>query len=68
MQQYAGQLQEKLDLEKIVTAKVAAFSTDKLESMLFQIMSNEFRFVELVGAVLGFLIGLLQVALTFFTV
>lgn len=67
MKQYAGQLKEKLDLEKIVTAKVAAFSTDKLESILFQIMSREFRFVELIGAVLGFLIGLLQVTLTFFT-
>lgn len=67
MSQYAGQLKEKLDLEKIVTEKVAAFSSDKLEDILMQIMAKEFRFVELVGAILGFLIGLLQVAITHLT-
>ncbi|HMP92536.1 MAG TPA: DUF445 family protein [Phnomibacter sp.] len=64
MQQYAGELKEKLDLEKLVVDKVSAFSSDKLESILFSIMAREFKFVELVGAILGFLIGLLQVGLT----
>ncbi|HEU4573519.1 MAG TPA: DUF445 family protein [Chitinophagaceae bacterium] len=64
MKNYAGSLKNELDLEKIVTAKVAAFSTDKLEAILYQIMAKEFRFVEIIGAVLGFLIGLFQVLLT----
>jgi uncharacterized membrane protein YheB (UPF0754 family) len=49
-----------------VTQKVAGFSSDKLEQILIAIMSKEFRFVEIIGGVLGFLIGLLQVILTFF--
>ena len=53
-----------LDIEKIVTDKVSAFSSDKLEEILNAIMSKEFRFVEIIGAVLGFLIGLLQILLT----
>lgn len=53
-----------LNVEKIVTDKVIAFSSDKLEDILMSIMKKEFKFVELVGAVLGFLIGLLQVLLT----
>jgi uncharacterized membrane protein YheB (UPF0754 family) len=65
MKNYMGKLKADLDLEKIVTSKVAAFSTDKLESILYQIMSKEFRFVEIIGAVLGFVIGLLQVLITF---
>lgn len=61
MQRYMGNLQQQLDLERIVVEKVAGFSTDKLESILVSIMSKEFRFIEVLGAVLGFIIGLLQV-------
>ena len=64
MKQFAGNMKDELDLESIVTQKVSAFSSDKLEEILMQIMSKEFRFVEVIGAVIGFLIGLLQVAIT----
>ena len=64
MQRYMGHLQKELDLERIVIEKVASFSTDKLESILTSIMSREFRFIERLGAILGFIIGLLQVLLT----
>lgn len=67
MQQYMGTLQNELDLEKIVTDKVSKFSSDKLEDILNQIMSTEFRFVEIIGAVLGFIIGLVQVLITMAT-
>jgi uncharacterized membrane protein YheB (UPF0754 family) len=64
MGNYMGKLKDQLDLEKIVVDKVASFSSDKLESILNQIMSKEFKFVEIIGGVLGFIIGLLQVLLT----
>jgi uncharacterized membrane protein YheB (UPF0754 family) len=67
MEQYMVNLQSQLDLEKIVIQKVQGFSTEKLEDILQQIMSKEFRFVEVIGAVLGFIIGLLQVAITLLT-
>lgn len=67
MQRYMGHLQQELDLEQIVIKKVASFSSDKLEDILQSILSKEFRFVELIGAVLGFIIGLLQVLLTVLT-
>ena len=66
MKQYAANLKTELDLEQIVITKVAAFSSDKLEEVLYQIMSKEFRFVEIIGAVIGFLIGSLQVIFTYF--
>ncbi len=62
--QFTGKLSTSIDIEKIVTDKVANFSSDKLEEILFSIMSKEFRFVEIIGGVLGFIIGLLQVVLT----
>jgi uncharacterized membrane protein YheB (UPF0754 family) len=57
-------LQQDLDIEKIVVDKVKGFSSDKLEEILNAIMSKEFRFVEIIGAFLGFIIGLIQVLLT----
>ena len=67
MKQYMTTLQTELDMEQIVTDKVGRFSSDKLEEILNQIMSTEFRFVEIIGGVLGFLIGIVQVLLTLLT-
>jgi uncharacterized membrane protein YheB (UPF0754 family) len=67
MKQYMHKLQDDLDLEKIVVDKVGSFSSDKLEEILNQIMSTEFRFVEIIGAVLGFVIGIVQILLTLAT-
>lgn len=64
MQQYVHNLQHDLDLERIVVDKIANFSSDRLESMLNQILTKEFRFVEVIGAALGFLIGVVQILLT----
>lgn len=64
MQQYSSNLRQSLDLEKIVIEKVSGFSSDKLESILLQIMAKEFRFVEIIGGVIGLFIGLIQVAIT----
>lgn len=55
-----SKLEGSLDIEKTVSEKVAAFSTDKLEQILFSILKKEFRFIEVIGAVLGFLIGVAQ--------
>jgi uncharacterized membrane protein YheB (UPF0754 family) len=57
-------LKDELNVEKMVIEKVSAFSSDKLEEILKAIMSREFRFVEILGGVLGFIIGLIQVLLT----
>jgi uncharacterized membrane protein YheB (UPF0754 family) len=64
MGNYMGTLKEQLDLEQIVVDKVASFSSDKLESILNQIMSKEFKFVEVIGGVLGFIIGLVEILIT----
>jgi len=64
MKNYVANLRNDLDLERIVVDKIAGFSTDRLEAMLNQFLTKEFRFVEVIGAILGFLIGLLQIMLT----
>ncbi len=60
---FIGHLEKNMDVEAVVREKVAAFSSDKLEEMLLGIMKREFRFIEGVGAVLGFVIGLAQLGI-----
>ena len=62
----SGELEKELDVQGIVEEKVSAFSSDKLEEILFSIMRREFKFIEVVGAVLGFFIGLMQILLLSF--
>jgi uncharacterized membrane protein YheB (UPF0754 family) len=61
MKGYMAKLQKDLDLEKIVTEKVAGFSSEKLENILQQITKKEFQFLEVVGGFFGLLIGVIQV-------
>jgi uncharacterized membrane protein YheB (UPF0754 family) len=60
LNKYSEKLEKDIDIEKIVAQKVSAFSSDKLEEILFSIMKKEFKFIELLGGVLGFLIGIIQ--------
>ena len=61
--QYADNLSQNINVEKIVTDKINNFSSDKLEEILQAVMKKEFRFIELIGGVFGFLIGLVQMML-----
>jgi uncharacterized membrane protein YheB (UPF0754 family) len=60
---YVQNLQADLDLENMVAAKIAAISPDKLEAKLYQALAKELRLIQIFGAALGFLMGLIQVSL-----
>ena len=60
---FVSHLEKNMDVETVVREKVEAFSSDKLEEMLLGIMRREFRFIEGVGAVLGFVIGWIQIGI-----
>ena len=67
MKSYMNKLEHDLDLEKIVTEKVAGFSSGKLEDILNQITKKEFKFLEVIGGLFGLLIGVAQVLVGYFT-
>ncbi len=62
--QYTDSLSKRIDIEKMVTDKVAGFSSDKLEEILEAVMKKEFWFLEVVALVLGLIIGLIQMGLS----
>ena len=66
IESYANKLKNEVDVKAIVYDKVVNFSSDKLEEILVSIMKKEFKFIELLGGVLGFLIGLIQLLIVFF--
>jgi uncharacterized membrane protein YheB (UPF0754 family) len=59
----AVKMEESVDIQALVREKVQAFSSNKIEELLVGFMEQEFRFIEKIGAVLGFLIGCIQVFL-----
>lgn len=60
-----GYLEENLDLRGIIRSKVNMLSSEKLEKIIWDILAEEFKFIEWIGAILGFTIGLVQVLIAF---
>jgi uncharacterized membrane protein YheB (UPF0754 family) len=60
---YSEKIERDIDVRAIVSGRVSAFSSSKLEKILYSIMQKEFRFIELVGALLGLVIGMIQLFL-----
>jgi len=61
MQNYASNLQQQFDLEKIIYQKISSLQTDKIDAFIRQNLSKELRLSALLGALFGFIIGLVQV-------
>ena len=57
-------IEEKLDIQQLVRNKVANFSDEKLEQLLLDITAREFTFIEVIGGVLGFIIGIIQLLIS----
>jgi len=55
--------EHKLDVSAIVAAKVEKFDLGKLESLIYEVSARELKTIELLGGVLGFLVGVGQVVL-----
>ncbi|MDC3307236.1 DUF445 family protein [bacterium] len=56
-------LDEGLDVHRIVEEKVASFPIARLEALIIEVAARELRSIEVLGGVLGALIGLAQAAL-----
>lgn len=60
---YMSNLEERFNVEEIIQERVAQLPSEKLEGLIMRLLKKEFTFIEWIGAVVGFLIGLIQVAL-----
>ncbi len=67
MKQFAGNLKAEFDPEQVVIKKISGFSSEKLEALLYQNMGKELRLARMLGAVIGFIIGVVQVLVAVLT-
>jgi uncharacterized membrane protein YheB (UPF0754 family) len=63
MEKVVGRIEGRLDIKSIVQSKVEAFDLSKLEAVIHEVSARELKMIEVLGGVLGFLIGLAQVGL-----
>lgn len=56
-------VEQKLDFKQVVQERIEGFDLSKLEGMIYAISAKELKAIELLGGVLGFAVGLLQVAI-----
>ena len=59
-------LKGKIDLEETIKANILEFDLNRLESIIQEIAHREFRYIERLGGLIGFLIGVVQAALVYF--
>ncbi|MGI5880914.1 MAG: DUF445 domain-containing protein [Syntrophomonadaceae bacterium] len=56
-------LSKDIQIRKIVAQKIIDFDLDQLEDMIRSVSNKELTFIEVLGGVLGFIIGLVQVGI-----
>jgi uncharacterized membrane protein YheB (UPF0754 family) len=55
--------EHKLDVSAIVSKKIEQFDLSKLESLIYEVSARELKTIEVLGGVLGFLVGVGQVGI-----
>jgi uncharacterized membrane protein YheB (UPF0754 family) len=63
---YFGDLEESFNVEEIIKEKVNDLPSEKLETLLMTLLEKEFKFIEYIGAIIGFIIGWIQVAMVLY--
>lgn len=63
---FTSYLEEKVDFKKIIIENVEAFSLEKLEEITYSLAKRELKHIEVIGAILGGIIGIFQFAISLF--
>ena len=61
---FSNYAEENIDFEVIISDKISNFSLDKLEEIITLLAKKELKHIEVIGAVLGMIIGAVQYLIT----
>ena len=61
---FSNYAEENIDFEVIISDKISNFSLDKLEEIITLLAKRELKHIEVIGAILGMLIGAVQYLIT----
>ena len=62
---FSNYAEENIDFEVIISDKISNFSLDKLEEIITLLANKELKHIEVIGAILGMIIGAVQYLITF---
>ncbi|MDO4691060.1 MAG: DUF445 family protein [Fusobacterium sp.] len=57
---FSSYIEERTDFKKIIVDKISNFSLEKTEKLIFDLAKRELKHIEIIGAILGAIIGLFQ--------
>ena len=57
---FAEKVEADFDIQEIVAKRIDSYDVETLEDVVFGFTKGEFKFLEIMGGVFGFLIGLAQ--------
>ena len=60
-------LSKEINLKEYIEEKIRNFSIDQLEAITMHVATKELKTIEFLGGVIGFLVGLLQVGVMYFS-
>lgn len=63
----ADEMEERVPIRQLVEERIAALDVVRLEDVVNRVARKEFRAIEILGAVLGFAVGLIQLLLLLLT-
>ena len=61
LQDLSKSLEERMDFKEVVVERITEFDIERFEDIVLRIARKELRHIELLGGVLGFIVGLAQV-------
>lgn len=64
-QEFISYLEKGLNVEQLVEEKLLTYNIKNLEVIIMGIARDEFKYIEILGAIIGFIVGLFQVVLFF---
>ncbi|MGB6129168.1 MAG: DUF445 family protein [Psychrilyobacter sp.] len=59
-------MEDSVDMKNIIIEKIENFELDELERMVYKIANNELKHIEVIGAILGAVIGGIQFAISMY--
>jgi len=59
-------MEDSVDMKNIIIEKIGNFELDELERMVYKIANNELKHIEVIGAILGAVIGGIQFAISMY--
>ncbi len=65
IEKIAIDFESSFNVKEIVEERITSFDLDKLEDIVMRVARREFRTIENLGAILGFVVGLVQLALLY---